>query len=229
MNHTLTIISKQLKETPKNAAVLIQFIMFPALALLMSKAVHIENMDPNYFVLLFSSMYIGMAPLSSITSIIAEEKEQNTLRVLRMAKVTPLQYLSGIGLYVLFFCSLGSLVFCLLLTGMTPADKGRYLLLMLIGIVSSGVLGAAIGVGSKSQMAATSISIPVMIIFSFLPMLSMFNDTIHGFAKFAYTEQLRLLMDPANRPGIFCILVLIGNITVFFLLFLLLYRRKGLE
>lgn len=229
MNHTLTIISKQLKETPKNTAVLLQFIMFPALAFLMTKAVHMDNMDPNYFVLLFSTMYIGMAPLSSVTSIIAEEKEQNTLRVLRMAKVTPLQYLSGVGLYVLFFCLLGSLVFCLLLTEMTPAEKGRYLLLMLIGIVSSGVLGAAIGVGSKSQMAATSVSIPVMIVFSFLPMLSMFNDSIQRFAKFAYTEQLRLLMDSSNSPDAFSVLVLIGNIAVFFLFFLLYYRREGLE
>lgn len=151
MNPILTIIKKQLKDTLKNIAVLIQFVMFPILAIIMTQAVRIDDMPPNFFVILFSTMYVGMAPLSSMSSIIAEEKEQNTLRVLRMAKVSPFQYLLGIGSYVLTACVLGSVVFCLLLTGMTAAEKGCYLLLMLLGIVTSGILGAAIGIGTSGD------------------------------------------------------------------------------
>lgn len=78
MNPILTIIKKQLKDTLKNVAVLIQFVMFPILAIIMTQAVRIDDMPPNFFVILFSTMYVGMAPLSSMSSIIAEEKEQNT-------------------------------------------------------------------------------------------------------------------------------------------------------
>ena len=48
------------------------------------------------------------------------------------------------------------------------------------------LLGAAIGVFSKDQMSATSLTVPVMLVFSFLPMLSMFNETIGKVAKFFY-------------------------------------------
>lgn len=230
MNPILTIIKKQLKDTLKNIAVLIQFVMFPILAIIMTQAVRIDDMPPNFFVILFSTMYVGMAPLSSMSSI-AEEKEQNTLRVLRMAKVSPFQYLLGIGSYVLTACVLGSVVFCLLLTGMTAAEKGCYLLLMLLGIVTSGILGAAIGIGCKDQMTATSISLPVMMLFSFLPMLSMFNDTIREVARFTYSEQLRLLINGIGTPGdhLFSGVVLSCNIALFLAVFLVLYHRKGLE
>ena len=43
-----------------------------------------DNMPDNFFVNLFGIMYIGMTPLVCVSSIIAEEKECNTLRVLLM-------------------------------------------------------------------------------------------------------------------------------------------------
>lgn len=231
MKNIITIFKKQLKDTLKNMAVLIQFVMFPILAIIMTRAVRLDDMPPNFFVILFSTMYIGMAPLSSMSSIIAEEKEQNTLRVLRMAKVSPFQYLLGIGSYVLTACILGSVVFCLLLTGMTTKEKGIYLLLMILGIVTSGLLGAAIGIGCKDQMTATSISLPVMMVFSFLPMLSMFNDTIKNVAKFTYSEQLRLLINGIGTSGDhqFSGIILSCNVALFLTVFLVLYHRKGLE
>ena len=64
MKNIITIIKKQLKDTLKNMAVLIQFVMFPILAIIMTRAVRLDDMPPNFFVILFSTMYIGMAPLS---------------------------------------------------------------------------------------------------------------------------------------------------------------------
>ena len=79
MNNTIAIIKKQLKDTLKNKTVLIQFIMFPMLTLIMNHTIAIDGMPENFFVNLFATMYIGMAPLTSIAAIIAEEKEKNTL------------------------------------------------------------------------------------------------------------------------------------------------------
>ena len=93
MNNITTIFIKQIKDTLKNKSVLIQFLMFPLLTVLMENAIHMENMPEHFFVKLFSSMFIGMAPLVSTASIIAEEKEKDTLRVLMMSNVHPIQYL----------------------------------------------------------------------------------------------------------------------------------------
>ena len=91
MRHIITIIKKQIKDTLRNKAVLIQFVMFPALAVIMTRSMQIEGMPPDFFVKLFSTMYVGMAPLTCIAAIISEEKEKNTLRVLLMADVSSWQ------------------------------------------------------------------------------------------------------------------------------------------
>lgn len=49
---------------------------------------------------------------------------------------------------------------------------------MAFGITTSLLIGAAIGALCKNQMSAASITVPVMMVFSFLPMISMFNSTI---------------------------------------------------
>ena len=146
MRHIITIIKKQIKDTLRNKAVLIQFVMFPALAVIMTRSMQIEGMPPDFFVKLFSTMYVGMAPLTCIAAIISEEKEKNTLRVLLMADVSSWQYLVGVGSYVFFFCMLGAGVFCLL-GGYTLGQGGVFLLIMAVGILTSLLLGAAAQLG----------------------------------------------------------------------------------
>lgn len=46
----------------------------------------------------------------------------------------------------------------------------------------------------NQQMMATSVTVPVMMVFSFLPMLSIFNDAIAKVAKITYSEQIYLLL-----------------------------------
>lgn len=230
MKHTITIIKKQLKDTLKNKTVLIQFIMFPVLGIIMTKAIKIDNMPENFFVNLFATMYIGMAPLTSVAAIISEEKEKNTLRVLLMADVSPSQYLIGIGSYVFSACMLGSVIFGCLLDDVTNMQRLFFVLIMAVGIITSIMIGAAIGIGSKNQMSATSVSVPVMMVFSFLPMLSMFNDKIEKLAKITYSEQIRILMSNLKNSENYTqnAVVIILNIVLFGVIFTVLYKRQGL-
>ena len=108
MRNIVTIIKKQLKDTLKNKTVLIQFVMFPVLTLIFEQAINIPDMPELFFTKLFSVMYMGMAPLTAVASIIAEEKEKNTLRVLTMANVKAWEYLAGIGIYVWTICMAGA-------------------------------------------------------------------------------------------------------------------------
>lgn len=226
MRNFATIFGKQVRDTLRNKTVLIQFVMFPAMAVIMTKSIQIEGMPPHFFIILFATMYVGMAPLTSAAAIISEEKEKNTLRVLLMARITPWQYLAGVGAYVFICCMLGSVVFCML-GSYTWQERGIFLLVMAVGILASLLLGAAIGAGSGSQMAATSVTVPVMLLFSFLPMLSMFNDAISKVAKYAYTEQIRLLLENlgAGESEPAGLVIIAGNVLLFGVAFAVLYRR----
>ena len=181
MKNSMIIIKKELKDTIKNKTVLIQFILFPLLTIIMENAIKLEGMPEHFFTNLFSIMYIGMAPLTSVASIISEEKEKNTLRVLIMANVKPIQYLLGVCIYVWTICMIGA---GLIATGLGRGDIPFYMFIMGIGFAISALTGACIGLYAKNQMAATSVVMPVMMVFAFLPMLSMFNDNLKKIAKF---------------------------------------------
>ena len=229
MNPIFIILKKQFKDMFKNKSILIQFVMFPLLAVIMTNAISLENMPANFFGTLFASMYVGMAPLTGISAIISEEKEKHTLRVLLMAGVSPVQYLLGTGCYVFLACMPGSIMFSCLLTGVTFASRLFFLLILSTGILVSIVVGATIGIQCKNQMTAASVTVPVMMVFSFLPMLSMFNDTIAKIARFTYTEQIRLLIGEiqVSSGHIPDVRILLLNIVVFGTMFSFFYRKQG--
>ncbi len=223
------IIKRQLADTLKNKAVLIQFVMFPIMAIVMTLAIKIDGMPENFFVDLFASMYIGMAPLTSMSAIISEEKEKNTLRVLFLSDVSPAQYLLGVGGYIWIICMAGAAVFCA--TGKYAGSEALcFMAVMAVGILCSIVIGAVIGTWGKNQMAATSITVPVMIVFSFLPMFSMFNETIKKVARLTYSEQVNLLINELDLSKVTAenIIVIAVNIAAAVFAFHLAYRKSGL-
>lgn len=229
MNHIVAIFKKQLKDTLKNKTVLIQFVMFPVLTLVMNYAIQIEGMPENFFVNMFAAMYIGMAPLTSMAAVIAEEKEKNTLRVLMLSNVKPYEYLLGIGSYIWLACMLGAAVICAA-GGYTQKAGILFMGIMATGIFASILAGAAIGTWSRTQMMATSITVPVMIVLSFLPMLSWFNTTIARIGKFVYSEQISRMLSQVNHlqleAGNVCIIA--GNMLIAAVLFIVAYKKCGL-
>ena len=62
-------------------------------------------------------------------------------------------------------------------------------------------------------------------------MLSMFNDNIKKIAKFFYTEQLKRLLDEMTFDGMTTgsVLILAINAALMIVLFLGLFKKKGLE
>ena len=185
-------------------------------------------MPELFFTKLFSIMYIGMAPLTSTASIISEEKEKNTLRVLTMANVKSWQYLLGVGFYVWIICMIGAGVMA---TAFKTEDIPFYMLIMAVGFAISILAGACIGIFARNQMTATSVVMPVMLVFAFSPMLAMFNESIEKVARFAYTEQLKKLLDDMTFSGIKTnsILILTVNAIMMVILFFIAFRKKGLE
>ena len=203
-------------------------MMFPVLTLIFENAINIPDMPELFFTKLFSVMYMGMAPLVAVASIIAEEKEKNTLRVLTMANVKAWEYLAGIGIYVWTICMAGAGVMA---TTLSSGDIPFYLGVMAAGFIISIAIGACIGIIASNQMAATSLSLPVMLIFSFMPMLAMFNDKIEKIAGIIYTQQIRELLGNMTFDGIKTetMLVVAVNALLALSLFFAAFKRKGLE
>ena len=230
MRNIAAVFSKQLKETLKNKSILIQFLMFPVMVLIMENAIVLEGMPEHFFVKLFAVMFVGMAPLTCMSSIISEEKEKDTLRALMMSNVHPFEYLIGIGLYVWLMCMVGAAVFAVT-GGYESKDFLMFMLIMAAGILLSELTGAVIGVFSKDQMAATSVTVPVMMVFSFLPMLSMFNESIEKIAKVTYSQQLSILINGLGTAEVKpeSILVIAANFIISAVLFALVFKKKGLE
>lgn len=228
MRNIGVIIKKQIKDTLKNKTVLIQFVMFPVLTLIFEQAINIPDMPELFFTKLFSVMYMGMAPLTAVASIIAEEKEKNTLRVLTMANVKAWEYLAGIGIYVWTICMAGAGVMA---TTLPSGDIPFYLGVMASGFLISIAIGACIGIIAANQMVATSLSLPVMLVFSFMPMLAMFNDKIEKVAGIFYTQQIRELLGSMTFDGIKTetMLVVAVNALLALILFFVAFKRKGLE
>ena len=104
MRSAKAIFKKQLHDVRKNRMVLIQFIMLPMMAFVMTELVAKPAADiPNsMFVTMFAAMFVGMTPLMATASAIAEDRERKSLRFLVMAGVKPHEYLLGVGG---FYCS----------------------------------------------------------------------------------------------------------------------------
>lgn len=225
-NHVEAILWKQCKDTLKNKTVLIQFLMFPLMTVIMENAMDIPGMPERFFANLFAVMYIGMAPLTCMAAIISEEKEKNTLRVLQMCNVKAMEYLLGNAVYIISMCMLGSLVI-----GLAGGYQGRtlviFMLVMLLGHSIAVLLGATIGAISKNQMMATSVTVPVMMVLSFLPMFSMFNETIGKVAKFVFSGQLYVMINnmEAMQWNLENTAILGGNVVLVLGVFLVAYKK----
>lgn len=230
MKNITAVFLKQIKETFRNKTILIQFLMFPVMVIIMENAIKLENMPEHFFVKLFAVMFVGMAPLTCMSAIISEEKEKNTLRALMMSNVKPFEYLIGVGAYVFIMCIIGAVVFAVC-GGYEGKDLLAFMTVMGAGILLSSLTGAVIGVFSKNQMSATSITIPVMMIFSFLPMLSMFNESIEKVARITYSQQMSILINGIGNSAIKpeSIIIIAVNFVVASIFFTLAFRKKGLE
>lgn len=232
MNRTLAIMKKQLKDTLKNKMILLQFIMFPVLAFLFTEFVAKASSDlpDTYFMTLFATMYVGMVPLVNMASIISEEREKKSLRMLIMSNVRAFEYLIGVGAYVLLLCALGGLVFGLI-GGYSGIELLRFELIMIAGALASLLLGSAVGIFSKNQGAATALAMPLAMVTAFVPMVAMFNDSFSSIAKVLYTQQINILINDMSilnfTSGRFLIIGV--NVLLFILVFIFAYRKVDLK
>lgn len=223
------IIIKQFKDILKNKSIIVQFVMFPVMSIVLTSSVSVSDIPGQYFVILFASMYVGMAPIIVLSNIIGEEKENGSLRMLLMSNVKPLEYVLGISFSVMIICILGLFVMAIA-GGYLGFELVNFVIIGSIGMIISILLGSVIGLVSKNQMMANSLSVPAMLICSFVPMLSMFNQHIKDFGQFLYTQQINQLfmMIPINEFPIKAMLIIFGNLIVLLIIYIRIFSKRKL-
>ncbi|MCL1857739.1 MAG: ABC transporter permease [Oscillospiraceae bacterium] len=230
MRSSKAIFFKQMKDVMKNRMVLIQFILFPVMAFIMTELVakSSDEIPNNMFLTMFAAMFAGMGPLVTTAGAIAEDREKKSLRFLVMAGVKPHEYLMGIGGFVLLVSSIVS-VFFGLIGDFTAAELLKFILILIFGSLTSILLGAAIGIFSKNQQTATAISVPVFMILSMCPLIAQFNETAEKIAGILYTQQINAVVNDFSVSAVKPVLIILANLIVFVVLFILAYKKKGLK
>lgn len=229
MRSIRAIFIKQAKDMCKNPMVLVQFVVYPAVAFLMTELIAKSNPDipGNMFVTMMAPIFSGMALILSMSGVIAEDVERKSLRLLVMAGVKPHEYLLGTGGFILLAGIVVSGVFGLI-GNFTHYELAKFLTVMVTGIAASILLGAIIGMLAKNQQTATAIATPIAMILGFTPMIAQFNETVRSAASILYTQQLNVIVNDFSASFINAVTVIGVNILILLILFVLAYRRKGL-
>lgn len=230
MRSIKAIFIKQAKDMLKNPMVMVQFLIFPIVALIMTQLVAKPNPDipNNMFITMMAAIFAGMALITSTAGVITEDMEHKSIRFLIMAGVKPHQYLLGTSGFIMIVGVMVSIVFGLIGT-FTVVEFAKFMTVMILGVVASILLGAAIGMLSKNQQVANAVSMPIAIIFGFTPMIANFNVTIQTVASVLYTQQLNVIVNDFSANFMKAIVVIAINIFAFVLLFILAYRKNGLK
>lgn len=230
MRSAKAIFIKQAKDIFNNPMVLVEFIIFPAVAFIMTELIAKSNSDipDNMFTTMMAAIFAGMALITSTASVIAEDIEQKSLRFLVMAGVKPHEYLLGTGGFILLAGVVVSVVFGLI-GSFTGAEFIKFITVMVTSTAASIILGASIGMLSKNQQAATALATPLAVILGFTPMIANFNKTIEKAASILYTQQLNVIVNDFSANFIKALTVIGMNIAVLLVLFMVAYKKNGLK
>lgn len=241
MKNVKAVFKKQVKDIRKNVGVLIQFIIYPAIAYIMTVMVarsgyQAEHIPDTMFVTMFSAIFVGMALIPSTAGIVTEDRERKSLRFLIMAGVKPSSYLIGIGGVIFTLSLLPSLAFSLM-GGFRGVEFVLFMAAMMSGVAASTLLGLSLGIFAKNQQAATGLTLPVSMVLGFGPMIGNFNEDVRRFFTPFYTQQIDTLINGFESVGgnlnstevlqSFGIIWL--NVAAFIVIFAYVFSKKGLQ
>lgn len=192
------IFMKDYKEFTRNYAISIMLLAPIIFAAMLEKELIIVVLNLTF----------GMLTAFVQATLIAEEKERNTLRSLTLTPASPLDILIGKSSLVFVMTAFIIAVVAFVMDFVPDAPMTIALILMTILFIA---LGTICGLYAKSVMEATLTVLPVLFIFSLGSMLSSFADRF-SFLKVAdYLPSAQLLMLDLGEKGA---LAVIMNITI---------------
>lgn len=150
-----------IEDLTKNANVFVYIIMPLAFSILYS---NMGILSKDFIFSLCVLLNLSMVPVALMGTIIAEEKEKNTLRTLMLNDVSATEILFAKALICMLFVMLNNILMYLII-GFSMNYFILYQTIALFVSLSVIFFGAVVGLLAKNQMSAGLLSIPFMAIF----------------------------------------------------------------
>ena len=179
-------------------------------------------------------MNVSMMGFYCTAAALAEEKEKNTLRTLMTSSVNGLEFFLGSLIPVVLMSGVVNIL-CVFIThvSMTPAQWGAYIAVTTTASVIAAVVGMILGIFSKNQVTASTITTPVVLVFMMVPMFTGFSETLQKISMFFFTgiafDAIANISNGLPAVDAKGIAVLAAEFILSVILFLVLYRRNGFE
>ncbi|MDV4149440.1 ABC transporter permease [Clostridium sp. AL.422] len=231
----------KIKEIMKNKTFLFSLVTAP-LIILIYRFAFAEMMggklDSNMIgvlVKLGSSVSMATVALTFPATLLAKDKEKNTLRTLMTSSVTGIEYLISVLVPVVILSIIVN-VAILFISGIELQNINipYFLLAISFGCLASAILGTIVGIFSKNQMAATSNLTSFILLLTMIPV---FSDSVSSLKKindFLFTGIITNMFSGfvegnKNPLTILNWSVLVGSCVVLIIAFAVCYKRNGFE
>jgi len=226
LRRTLAVFYKECKDATKNKLIIMVFFMFPVLSFLFKYIM--PETETRVALPMFTNMNIIMVPIILMSTIIAEEKEKGTLRVLIMSNVQPMEYLIGIGFFVFIIAVISTALF-LITNNIETTYIFLFLATSLSGIICSILIGAIIGLITKNQMSTGPLSGIIAMVLGMVPMFANMNNSIRNYSKYLYSQSVFDILFRIKDEFTLEKFTVIGvNALIFLIIFYFIYKRKKL-
>ena len=162
-----------------------------AISIMLLAPIIFATMFEKEFIIVVLNLTFGMLTAFVQATLIAEEKERNTLRSLTLTPASPLDILIGKSSLVFVMTAFIIAVVAFVMDFIPDTPMTIALILMTILFIA---LGTICGLYAKSVMEATLTVLPVLFIFSLGSMLSSFADRFPFLKVADYLPSAQLLM-----------------------------------
>lgn len=166
---------------------------------------------------------------------IAEEKEKHTLRVLMTSSVKSNEYLIGSLIPTFVIIMIVNLL-------LIPASGISYsviniptfLLITAVGTLISIIFGFIVGIVTKDQTQSGVTSTPILLVFTMLPQLRFFSETINKVSSYTYSGVIASYVDGIfSKDGYILNAQDLVTMATWFIvgiaIFIIAYKKRGME
>lgn len=217
---------KDLNLSLKNKNVMAVLILPILFGVLFNFLLFDQLQDHLYIMNMCQNLILATIPLSVQSSMIAEEKEKNTMRTLMLSDLSGLEFLLSKSmvsfLYILVLSTINFFL-CDINVELLPA----FLLLSLLAGIAIIFFGSMVGILAKDQASASTLSTPFMLILYLPAVFAGFNDIMAMIGKCMPTYALQVMFQNVqNHVDLFCMenLICLGTMLVWIIVGILLFQ-----
>ncbi|PDY48156.1 ABC transporter permease [Bacillus pseudomycoides] len=231
MRRLSAILRKEVQDLKNNAQILLLALLPIGLAFFYKQLGSGKEMMGGIVVVMVMSMIVTIAQ----ATLIAEEKEKHTLRVLMLSPASPIEVIVGKSLPIIILSIVLNFVSLFLLNVL----QGSILLLsviIVIGTLLFIILGTLVGLLAKSLVQVSVITTPISMILLMGPILNevIKNEMIKKVVSYLPTNHIfEAIVSVVNGKGFSVIQTNLLNISIWLVITVIVcmfvYKKKQLD